>query len=226
VQAGGHALPLDVTDESSMAAAVERIIADQGRIDVLVNNAGYGSYGAVEEIPMAEARHQMEVNVFGLARMTQLVLPHMRARKSGRIINVGSVGGTIWSPLGAWYHGTKWFVEGFSNSLRAEVAGFGIDVVVVAPGAIDTGFTGVLMEKIEKASGNGPYKSIVQAYKNSSVAHHGSPPTVVAASMRRAVEDARPATIYRMGRFGRLMVVMARLMPRRVFDRMLMAALA
>src|SRR6185437_12609789 len=136
--AGATLLKLDVTDDASMAAAVNTSKSATGRIDVLVNNAGYGSYGALEDVPLAEARRQFDVNVFGLARLCQLVLPIMRAQKSGKIINVTSIGGKIWEPLGAWYHATKFAVEGLSDCLRAEVAEFGIKVVVVEPGSISS----------------------------------------------------------------------------------------
>ena len=136
---GVRPLALDVTDDASMVAAVERVVAEQGRIDVLVNNAGYGSYGAVEDVPQEEARRQIEVNLFGLARLIQLVLPAMRAQGSGRIVNVTSMGGRIATAFGGWYHASKHAVEGLSDSLRQEVARFGIDVVVIEPGGIRTG---------------------------------------------------------------------------------------
>jgi short-subunit dehydrogenase len=101
-----------------------------------VNNAGYGSYGAVEDVPMSDARQQIEVNVFGAARMAQLVIPHMRAQNFGRIINVTSIGGKLATPLGGWYHASKFALEGLSDSLRNEVAQFGIDVVVIEPGGV------------------------------------------------------------------------------------------
>ncbi|MFL6021784.1 MAG: oxidoreductase [Marmoricola sp.] len=136
--AGAHVFAMDVTDDASMVAGVERIIAEQGRIDLLVNNAGYGSYGAVEDVPIDEARRQFEVNVFGLARLTQLVTPHMREQKSGRIINISSIGGKFYEPFGAWYHATKFAVEGFSDCLRMELKPFGIKVVIIEPGPIIT----------------------------------------------------------------------------------------
>ena len=120
--AGATLLKLDVTDDASMVAAVEAIKAGAGRLDVLVNNAGYGSYGALEDVPLEEARRQFDVNVFGLARLCQLVLPIMRAQKSGKIVNITSIGGKIWEPLGCWYHATKFAVEGLSDCLRVEVA--------------------------------------------------------------------------------------------------------
>jgi NAD(P)-dependent dehydrogenase (short-subunit alcohol dehydrogenase family) len=123
---GVKVLGLDVTDEASMEAAVGTILEAHGRIDVLVNNAGYGSYGSLEEVELAEGRRQFDVNVFGLARMTQLVLPSMRAAARGRIINVSSIGGKMYEPLGAWYHATKFAVEGLSDSLRLELKPHGI----------------------------------------------------------------------------------------------------
>ena len=131
---GGVALTVDVTDDASLTAAVDRIIREQGRIDVLINSAGYGQMGALEDVPMDEARRQMEVNLIGVARLTQLCLPHMRARKSGRIINISSIGGKIATPLGGWYHASKFALEGYSDALRMEVRPFGIDVIVIEGG--------------------------------------------------------------------------------------------
>lgn len=148
---------LDLTKPESIEAFVAAVLADGDRIDVLVNNAGYGSYGAVEEMPMADARAQMDVNVFGLAHMVQLVLPSMRRRRTGRILNVSSIGGKIWSPLGAWYHASKFAVEGLSDCLRNEMRPFGIDVVVIEPGSTVTEWTGVALENARKVSGSGPY---------------------------------------------------------------------
>src|SRR6476619_3689489 len=124
---------MDVTDDASMVAGVDRVITEQGQIDALVNNAGYGSYGPVEHVPIDEARRQFEVNVFGLARLTQLVTPHMRTRRRGRIVNISSIGGKLYEPLGAWYHATKFAVEGLSDSLRLELKQHGIDVAVIEP---------------------------------------------------------------------------------------------
>ncbi|WP_043436491.1 SDR family NAD(P)-dependent oxidoreductase, partial [Arthrobacter sp. I3] len=123
---GVKVVALDVTDEASMSAAVGDVLAAHGRIDVLVNNAGYGTYGSLEEVELAEGRRQFDVNVFGLARMTQLVIPAMRAARAGRIINISSIGGKMYEPLGAWYHATKFAVEGLSDSLRLELKPHGI----------------------------------------------------------------------------------------------------
>jgi short-subunit dehydrogenase len=125
----------------------------EGRIDVLVNNAGYGSYGALEDVPMEEARAQIEVNVFGLARLTQLVLPHMRAQRSGTIVNISSMGGRFATPMGAWYHASKYAVEGLSDALRLEVKRFGIDVVLIEPGSIRTDWGAIAAGKLRATSG-------------------------------------------------------------------------
>ena len=144
---GAVLVPLDLTDDGSIVRAVEFIKSQAGRIDVLVNNAGYGSYGALEDVPLEEARRQFEVNVFGLARLCQLVLPMMRAQKSGKIVNVTSIGGKIWEPLGSWYHATKFAVEGLSDCLRAEVDRLGIDVIIIEPGAIRTEWAAIAMKR-------------------------------------------------------------------------------
>ena len=146
---------LDVTDEGSMVAFVDRVLADRGRVDVLINNAGYGSYGAVEDVPLDEGRRQLEVNLFGLARMTQLVTPAMRAAGSGRIVNISSMGGHFGEALGAWYHASKFAVEGFSDSLRLELHEFGIQVILIEPGPIRTEWGGGAYDSAQKFSGAG-----------------------------------------------------------------------
>ena len=153
---------MDVTDDASMVAGVDRIITEQGQIDALVNNAGYGSYGPVEHVPIDEARRQFEVNVFGLARLTQLVTPHMRTRRRGRIVNISSIGGKIYEPLGAWYHATKFAVEGFSDSLRIELAPFGIDVVIVEPGPIISEWNTIARESMVEQSIGTVYEDLAR----------------------------------------------------------------
>lgn len=140
---GIRPLAMDVTDDASMVAGIERIIAESGRLDVLVNNAGYGSYGAIEDVPIAEARRQVEVNLFGLGRLVQLALPHMRNQGSGTVVNVSSMGGRFTTPLGGWYHATKYAVEALSDALRMELKPFGIDVVVIEPGGIRPEWAGI-----------------------------------------------------------------------------------
>jgi len=137
---GAVPLRMDISNEDEITAAVRTITGQSGGVDVLVNNAGFGLYGPVEEITIDEARYQFEVNLFGAARLTQLLLPAMRARRSGTIVNITSMGGKIYTVLGAWYHATKHALEGWSDSLRLELEPFGIRVVVVEPGQIETGF--------------------------------------------------------------------------------------
>ena len=127
---GGYPMEMDITNEDDIQRIVDEIIEKEGKIDVLFNNAGYAIYGAVEDITIDEARRQFEVNIFGLASLTQKVLPYMRAKRSGTIINTSSIGGKIYSPLGAWYHATKHALEGWSDCLRLEVKQFNIDVVI------------------------------------------------------------------------------------------------
>jgi NAD(P)-dependent dehydrogenase (short-subunit alcohol dehydrogenase family) len=218
--AGGYALALDVTDEESMSSAVSTVLEKEGRIDVLVNNAGYASYGAVEDVAMEEARRQLEVNLIGLARMTQLVLPTMRSQHSGTIVNISSMGGTIYTPLGAWYHATKHAVEGFSDCLRLEVTQFGINVAIIAPGAINTGFNAILGEQVKKASGTGPYADMAEAISKAAAPGTGSDPKVVADAIAEAVAAERPKTRYRMGRYSKSFVYLRRLLPDRLFDRL------
>ena len=198
--AGAKPLALDVTEEASMTAAIAAIVADGGRLDALVNNAGYGSYGSLEDVPLEEGRRQFEVNVFGLARLTQLSLPIMRAQRSGRIVNITSVGGKMHEPFGAWYHATKFAVEGMSDCLRMELAPFGIDVVVIEPGAIKTEWTMIAHDNLLKYSGAGPYAKGAAAHARMLAAADTSrlapPPAAVAATVSRALAASRPRTRY------------------------------
>jgi NAD(P)-dependent dehydrogenase (short-subunit alcohol dehydrogenase family) len=223
--AGATLLKLDLTDDTSIVAAVEAIKSAAGRIDVLVNNAGYGSYGALEDVPLDEARRQFEVNVFGLARLCQLVLPTMRAQKSGKIVNVTSIGGKIWEPMGAWYHATKFAVEGLSDCLRVEVARFGVDVIVIEPGAIRTEWAGIAREGLLQTSGSSAYGKIAQNHarmlataETSSLA---SPPDVVARTIVRAVTARRPKTRYATGGGARTILFLRKILSDRLFDRLI-----
>ena len=222
VEAGGYAIAMDVTDDASMRAGVELILAEHGRIDVLVNNAGYGSYGALEDVPIDEARRQFEVNVFGLARLTQLVLPGMRSRRSGTIINVSSVGGRIYEPLGAWYHATKFAVEGLSDSLRVELEPHGIHVVVIQPGAIRTEWNGISRRSAIERSGSTAYaaqaRALVRALEAADRSVGASEPHVVAATIAKAASARRPRTRYATPFSAKLIVGLRRVLPDRAFD--------
>ena len=227
---GGVALQVDVTDEEGLREAVDRIISERGHIDVLINNAGFGLYGSVEDTPLADARYQMEVNIFGLARLTQLVIPHMRKRRCGTIVNISSMGGRMYTPLGAWYHATKHALEGFSDCLRLEVAPFGIKVIVVQPGAIKTGFGDVMLDPMLRRSSAGPYSplasSIAQAYRQLEEAGAGSPPELIARTITRALQSSSPRTRYVSGKFARPMMAIRRWLGDRFFDRMIMSRMS
>jgi len=219
---------VDVTDDAALVALVDKIISETGRIDVVVNNAGYGSYGALEDVPIAEARRQFDVNVFALARLIQLVLPHMRAQRDGYIVNVSSVGGKIWEPLGSWYHATKFAVEGLSDSLRAEVAGFGVKVVVIEPGAIRTEWAAISADNLEAASAGTPYREqarfVSGTLRATDKSRLTSGPAVVADAIGKAVQSPRPRTRYAVGGGARSILFTQRLLTDRGFDRFIRTA--
>ena len=219
---GAHVFAMDVTDDGSMVAGVQRIIEEQGRIDVLVNNAGYGSYGAVEDVPIEEARRQFEVNVFGLARLVQLVLPHMRAQGSGRIINISSIGGKFYEPFGAWYHATKFAVEGFSDSLRLELRPFGVDVVLIEPGPIITEWNEIARDSLLERSGGTDYgryaKRAHRVLTEFDQPGRASKPEAVARKIRKAATTRRPAARYPVGRGARIITSSRDHLPDRLFD--------
>jgi len=219
---------MDVTDDASMVSGIERIIAERGRIDVLVNNAGYGSYGAVEDVPIDEARRQFEVNLFGLARLIQLVTPHLRRQGSGRIINISSIGAVIYEPFGAWYHATKNAVEGFSDSLRVELAPFGIDVVIIRPAGILTEWNEISRRSLVETSKGGAYAghAVSAAKRLESVDNKlmSSGPGVVARTIVKAATASRPKTRYATGRGARPIMAARRILPDRAFDAILARA--
>ncbi|MBA2813304.1 oxidoreductase [Streptomyces sp. KM273126] len=219
---GIRPLAMDVTDDDSMRSGIDRVVADSGRLDVLVNNAGYGSYGAIEDVPMDEARYQFEVNVFGAMRLAQLALPHMRTQHSGTIINVTSMGGKIHTPLGGWYHGTKFALEALSDCLRMEVKPFGIDVVVIEPGGIKTEWGAIAADALRKASSDGAYVKQADAVANSLTSEANakrlSSPQVIANAIAKAATARRPKTRYATGFGARPMITLRRILPDRAFD--------
>jgi NAD(P)-dependent dehydrogenase (short-subunit alcohol dehydrogenase family) len=228
--AGARVLSLDVTDDASMTAAVDAILRETGRIDVLVNNAGYGSYGALEDVPLDEARRQFEVNIFGLARLTQLILPTMRAQRAGRIVNVSSVSGKIGEPFGCWYHASKHALEGLSDSLRMELRPFGIDVVIIEPGSTRTEWGGIARDSLTRLSGEGPYRDGARAHVRMMTSiSEGSlprPPSEVAATIVKAVRSRRPRTRYPTGGGARLALFLRRTLSDRSFDTVIRLATA
>jgi NAD(P)-dependent dehydrogenase (short-subunit alcohol dehydrogenase family) len=223
---GAKTLPLDVTDEASMAAAVAEVERDGGSIGALVNNAGYSQSGAIETVPMESVRRQFETNVFGLMRMCQLVLPGMRRTGSGRIVNVSSMGGKLTFPGGGVYHATKHAVEAISDALRFEVAGFGVDVVVIEPGLIKTEFGETAAGSIAETSAEGPYakfnrevaKATSEAYEGS-FSRFGGGPETVAAKIEKALTARRPKTRYKVTPSAKVIMGLRSTMTDRMWDR-------
>lgn len=224
---GGHTIRIDVADDASMAQGVGKIIAAEGRIDVLVNNAGYGSYGSLEDTPISEAKYQFEVNVFGLARMSQLVIPHMRKQRSGKIINITSIGGKFAEPHGNWYHSSKFAVEGLSDCLRMELKQFGIDVIVIEPGGIKTEWNCIARDNLAKISGQTVYKDLVlkQVRMLKFFDAIGSKPVVIAKTIYKAANARWPKARYVAGRASTTILALKKILPDKMFDRMILAQL-
>jgi NAD(P)-dependent dehydrogenase (short-subunit alcohol dehydrogenase family) len=220
--AGCRTLALDVTDEDSMRAAVDAV----GTVGVLINNAGYSQSGAVESVPPHDVRRQFETNVFGLLRLTQLVLPGMRAQRWGKVVNLSSMGGRLTFPGGGLYHATKYAVEALSDALRFEVRGFGIDVILIEPGLIVTRFGETAAGSVASAQTEpGPYaefnarvaKLTEGAYKGP-MAKLGGPPEAVADVIVKALRAKKPKARYPVTASARLMMGQRRLMPDAAWD--------
>lgn len=225
-QLGVHTLQMDITCDEQVRAAVERIQGRYGAVDVLINNAGFGLYGAMEETGIDEARYQFEVNLFGLARLTQLLLPAMRERLGGLIINISSMGGRVYTPLGSWYHASKHALEGWSDCLRLELKSFGIDVVIIEPGVISTEFGDVMVTPLLQRSGSGPYAPMAKAMAvatQSSYASGGSDPQVITALILNAVRAQRPKTRYVAGKYARPMMFIRKWFGDRLFDKLVLS---
>lgn len=230
--AGFRALGLDVTDEGSMASAVETVEATHGAVDVLVNNAGYALHGPMEELDLDVVRGEFEVNVFGLLRMSQLVLPAMRARGMGRIVNIGSVGGLFTSPYSGAYHMSKYAVESLSDAMRAEVAGFGVEVALLEPTGVRTSFVYKQADTMPDTGSDSPYASQKAAAAEGAVAlfREGSRTVVDPEDVAKVVVEAatarRPRTRYKVGMAARVIPVLRGLLPDRAWDRAATRALA
>jgi NAD(P)-dependent dehydrogenase (short-subunit alcohol dehydrogenase family) len=228
--AGCRTLALDVTDEASMEAAVEVVEGEHGAVGVLVNNAGYSQSGAVESVPMDDVRRQFETNVFGLVRLTQLVLPGMRRQHWGKVVNISSMGANFVFPGGGFYHATKYAVDAISDALRFEVKGFGVDVVIIQPGLIKTEFGNAAvgaMGEVEKDGG--PYGSFNAAvgeatkgvYESGPLGKLGGGPEAVAKAIERAITARRPKPRYRVTASAHLLIRQRSLMTDRMWDAMM-----
>jgi NAD(P)-dependent dehydrogenase (short-subunit alcohol dehydrogenase family) len=215
-----------VNDEDSMRAAVEQVEAEHGSVAALVNNAGYSQSGALESIPLDNIRRQFETNVFGLIRMCQLVLPGMRTAGTGRIVNIGSMGGKLTFPGGGVYHATKYSVEALSDALRFEVQGFGVKVVLIEPGLIVTDFAKTAVSSVDAANASGPYAAFNKAVGertegtyNGPLAKLGGGPEDVAKVIRRALENRRPKPRYTVTPSASLAIMQRRIVSDRFWDR-------
>jgi NAD(P)-dependent dehydrogenase (short-subunit alcohol dehydrogenase family) len=220
---GAVSVAMDLTKDEDIVCAVQRITADRGGIDILINNAGYGFYGAIEDVPIDEARRQFEVNLFGLARLTQLVLPKMREKRFGKIVNISSVGGKVYTPFGAWYYAAKHALEGWSDCLRLETKPFGIDVIIIEPGGIKTDWGLIAADHLKKTSGNGAYANaanktadiMAKSYSGQQL----SDPSVVASVIVKAVTAPKPKTRYHAGYGAGAVLMLRRKLSDRMFDR-------
>ena len=222
---GGVALEMDVTNQEHIDKAVQQIINEHGTIDVLVNNAGLGVYGAIEEVTMEDAYYQYDVNLFGLARVTKSVLPHMRKQKSGTIINISSVLGETYGPLAGWYLSSKHALEGWSDALRVELKEFDIDVVIVQPGAINTNFFNVSRSYLDKYKQDSNYTHLYGepvADSENSVLSNQSEPIVIAKVINKAINAKNPKTRYSAGAYSKLGIFLRRIMTDKMFDRFIL----
>jgi NAD(P)-dependent dehydrogenase (short-subunit alcohol dehydrogenase family) len=228
-QRGCQLLPLDVTDEDSMRLAVDEVERREGAVGVLVNNAGYSQSGAVEAVPMEKVRRQFETNVFGLARMCQLVLPGMRRQGYGRIVNVSSMGGKLTFPGGGYYHATKHAVEALSDALRFEVEGFGVKVSVIEPGLIRTGFADTALGSMDDLDGEDPYagfdesvaRTTAENYERGPISKLGGGSEAVAEAIEQAISARSPKSRYAVTPSAHLFLRLRRLLPDRAWDAVL-----
>ena len=220
--AGAVVKALDVTIAASIAEFVNAVVDAEGRIDVLVNNAGYGSYGAVEDIPLAEARRQFDVNLFGLSEMTTATLPTMRAQRSGTVIHIGSIGGKMWSLLGGWYQASKYALEGLADCTRNELRPFGINVVLIEPGGVKSEWRENVIEIVKNTSGSGPYKKLAEAAVKffEGAESLEIEPTAIADVIVKASQSKRPKARYVVPVHFKLVLLLKLLLTDRMFDRL------
>jgi short-subunit dehydrogenase len=218
---GAYIVHLDLADSKSIKNCVGEVLSEHGQIDVLINNAGYGLYGAVEDVLMDEARRQFEVNLFGMAEIIQQVLPSMRAQRSGKIILVSSIGGKVWSLLGSWYQASKFAVEGFGDCLRNELRPFGIDVIIIEPGSIKTDWAKIASENLVKAAANSAYKKLIDiasVFYLETEQKMGAEADVVAQEIVKSVTAFKPKARYIAPTAAKVVVFLRWLLPDNIFD--------
>lgn len=226
-QDGVKTMPLDVTDDASVGNFIGKVLGNEGRIDVLINNAGYGEYGAVEDVTIENAKKQMEVNLFGLARMTKAVLPVMRQQKSGKIVNISSIGGKMTTPMGGWYHASKFAVEALSDSLRMEVKQFGIDIVIVEPGGIESEWSGIAGATMLSTSGNTVYERLAKKASQitTEMEQKQAPPSplLIAKLIKKIIEAKNPKARYIKGAMAKPILFLKKYASDKLFDKIILS---
>ncbi|MCZ2394214.1 MAG: SDR family NAD(P)-dependent oxidoreductase [Chitinophagales bacterium] len=226
---GIRTLYMDLADEASLQKGVQQIMDESGSIDILVNNAGFGAFGAVEDMSLKDAKYQFEVNLFGAARLIQLVLPAMRKNRFGQIVNISSVGGKFATPYGGWYHASKFALEGLSDALRNEVKQFGIDVIIIEPGGIQSEWGDIAMDTLAKSSINSVYKtsidSLIKIMKDPRITSRNVPPSVIAKLILKAIKSKNPKARYVDGFMASPIVWGKKLLPDNIFDSIIMSQL-
>jgi short-subunit dehydrogenase len=221
---GVKTISMDITNEASVTSGVNEIISIEGRIDILINNAGFGAYGAIEDVSMEDAKYQLNVNLFGAARLIQLVLPSMRKNNWGKIINISSIGGKLAAPYGGWYHASKFALEALSDALRNEVKQFGIDVIVIEPGGVKSEWGEIALENMEKNSANSAYsksvKKVAAFAKKANVKN--VEPSVIAGLILEGIETKNPKFRYIGGYMATQAIWARRLLSDKLFDKVLL----
>lgn len=222
---GAETMPLDVTDEESVKSFVMAVKEKEGSIDALINNAGYGEYGPIETTSIDEAKKEMDVNVLGMVRMSQMVIPIMREKGKGTIINMSSMGGKFTTYMGGWYHASKYAVEALSDAMRMELSPFGIHVAIVEPAGICTDFGGIAAQNLRNSAAGTVYQNdaevVAKGYETmfSKVSFAIGSPVKVAKKVGKIVAKKKPRTRYRVGPFATTLVILRNIIPNRLFDR-------
>lgn len=221
-KAGAVVIAADLSNEDSARALADKIISLSGGVDILVNNAGYGLYGPVETVPLLDGREQMEVNFFSPVLLSQLFIPYMREKGQGRIINISSVAGKIYSPMSDWYVASKFALEGISDCMRIELRQFNIKVVLIEPSPIKTDWADGALETLKENAEGTPYKDFAdRSYKMLTASTAGalaSEPEAVVKKIMRAITVKNPKPRYLSGRISGISVMARFFMPARLFD--------
>ncbi|MEE1964321.1 oxidoreductase [Allomuricauda taeanensis] len=221
---GVKPIALDITKDENIITCVNQIFNEVGSIDILVNSAGLGSYGALEDVPMEEARNQMEINLFGVARLIQLALPKMRENKFGKIVNISSIGGKVGLPLGNWYHASKFAIEGLSDCLRLDVKQFGVDVIVIEPGGTKSEMIENGTADLMRVSGKTVYQNLAKNVSEmyAETAKKAIEPIEIAKLIKKGIEAKCPKARY-AAKNAKPFLIMRKILSDRLFDKMLMS---